>query len=77
MYVCVCVWGGGDYHRRTGPVHLGVGAHTFLVRFARIMNPLPESPPALKTSRGGGGGGARALFFFNRARNLFYILVSD
>ena len=39
----------------------------FFVRFARILNPLPEL--ALKTSLSGG--------YFHLARNLFYILVSS
>ena len=55
-------------HRRTGPVHLGGGAHKFLVRFARILNPLPESPPALENlaEGGGGGGGGLVHIFFHR-----------
>ena len=39
-------------HKRTGPVHFG-GAHTFLVRFARI----PASAENLAERGGGGGGG--------------------
>ena len=41
--------------------------------------PNPESTariPARAEQKGGGGGGARALVF-HRARNLFYIFVSD
>ena len=44
---------------RTGPVHLGGGGggHTHLVRFARILNPLPNP-----RQRGGGGGGGVVHF---------------
>ena len=47
-------------HRRTGPVFFFFwgGAHTFLVRFARIMNPLPGG------GGGGGGGWDSCIFFF-------------
>ena len=63
--ICLQVW--CEHNRRTGPIHFW-GAHTFLVRFARILNPAAARiPPALKTSLGGkGGGGIRQ----------FYILVS-
>ena len=50
------IWGGGYI------------THTFLVRFAQILNPRPESRQRWKPrwgeeGGGGGGGGTRALFF--------------
>ena len=64
--------------------HIGVrnqfiflaGTHIFFC-FARILNPLPKSPPALKNlAEGGGGGWGRGIlvhFFFHRAQNLLTI----